>query len=61
MLTTECSNPWAKNVRIGNQAATILPNVDWEVIAMTTPRHTIQLHRTALATTVTIPEKPCPA
>ena len=58
MLTTECSKPWAKNIRIGSQAAAILPMVEVVVIAVTTPRQTIQLHSIALTKTVTMPAKP---
>src|ERR1700733_4293440 len=58
MLTTACSKPWAKNVTMGNQAAAILPTVEVEVIAITTPRQTSQLHRMALTNEVTRPAKP---
>ncbi|MNC63157.1 hypothetical protein D3C75_1132560 [compost metagenome] len=58
ILTTECSKPWPKKVRIGSHMAAILPPVDWEVMAITAPKHTIQLHRTALTNTVIMPSKP---
>src|SRR3954470_2621994 len=59
MFTTECSKPCAKNVRIGSHIATILPTVDGDVSAITTPRQTIQLQRMAFVKTVTSPAKPC--
>ena len=55
MLTTECSNPWAKNTRIGIQAPAMRPMVEVEVSAITTPRQTIQLQRIALTKTVIMP------
>ena len=55
MLTTECSKPCAKNVMIGSHIARILPAVDWEVSAITTPSVTIQLQRIALLTATTCP------
>src|SRR5689334_17628224 len=58
MLTTACSKPWAKKVTIGSQAATILPTVELEVIAITTPRQTSQLQSTALTNTLTRPAVP---
>src|SRR6202023_4381397 len=61
MLTTACSNPSAKNVKMGNQVAAIFPTVEVDVIAMTTPRHTSQLQRMALTKTLTIPAVPSAA
>ena len=58
MLTTECSKPCAKKMKIGIQAPAILPIVEWRSCAITTPRQTIQLHSTALTKTVTIPATP---
>src|SRR5665213_3144421 len=58
MLTTACSNPSAKNMKIGIQVATIFPIVEVVVIAITTPRHTSQLQRMALTKTLTIPASP---
>ena len=58
MLTTECSKPWAKKIRIGIQAAAIRPMVEVEAIAITTPKQTIQLHRIALTKTVSMPAAP---
>src|SRR5207245_11308162 len=55
MLTTECSKPWAKNVRMGSHIAAILPIVDCEVSAIATPSVTIQLQRIALLTTTVRP------
>src|SRR5215467_6993047 len=54
MLTTECSKPWAKKMNTGIQAAAILPTVEVVVMASTTARQTIQLHRIALTNTVTM-------
>ena len=48
MLTTECSKPCAKKMKIGIQAQAILPMVEFVVIASTTARQTIQLHSIAL-------------
>src|SRR5579871_1604772 len=61
LLTTECSKPCAKKVTIGSQAATILPIVEVEVIAITTPRQTSQLQSTALTKTLTMPAMPSAA
>src|SRR5262245_57878171 len=58
MLTTECSKPCAKKMDTGSQAAAILPTVQFVVIASTTARQTIQLHRMALTNTVTQPAIP---
>ena len=43
MFTTECSKPSATKAKIGSYIAAILPIVDVEVNAMTTPTVTIQL------------------
>ena len=61
MLTTECSKPCAKKMKIGIQAAAILPMVDVVVMAATTARQTIQLHRIALTNTVIRPAGPSAA
>src|SRR3954451_17582804 len=58
MLTTECSNPWAKKVMIGSHIAPILPMVEVDVNAMTTPMVTSQLHSIALKNTSFIPVQP---
>src|ERR1022692_257182 len=58
MLTTECSKPWAKKIRIGIQAVAILPMMEVVPMASTTARQTIQLHSIALTNTVTMPAKP---
>ena len=58
MLTTECSKPCAKKIRIGIQAVAILPMVEVVLMASTTARQTIQLHSIALTNTVTMPAKP---
>src|SRR3954452_16903294 len=55
MLTTECSNPCAKKVMIGSHMAPILPIVDVDVNAMTTPMVTSQLHSMALKKTSFMP------
>src|SRR5207245_10541267 len=51
MLNTECSKPWAKNVRMGSHIAAILQIVDCEVSAIATPTVNIQLQRIDLHTT----------
>src|ERR1700740_2976889 len=61
MLTTACSKPSAKNRKIGSHVAAILPTVEVEVIAMTTPRQTSQLQRMALTKTLTMPAVPSAA
>src|SRR5689334_16235328 len=61
MLTTACSNPCAKKMKIGSQAVAILPTVEVEVMAKMTPKQTIQLQRIALTKTVTMPAKPIAA
>ncbi|MNI64793.1 hypothetical protein D3C73_1202580 [compost metagenome] len=58
ILTTVCSNPWPKKVRIGSHIAAILPVVDLEVIAITAPSVTIQLHRIALMKASPMPSAP---
>src|SRR4051794_22647124 len=58
MLTTECSKPWAKKVMIGSHIAPILPMVEVDVKAMTTPIVTSQLHSIALKKTSFMPVQP---
>src|SRR5215472_10936987 len=55
MLTTACSKPCAKKMKIGIQAVAILPIVEFVPIASTTARQTIQLHRMPLTNAVTKP------
>lgn len=42
----------------GSQMAAILPMVSLETMPMNTPRHTSQLHSTALTNTVAMPAPP---
>src|SRR5262249_61800318 len=58
MLTTACSKPCAKKMKIGIQAVAILPIVEFVLIASTTARQTIQLHRMPLTNAVTSPATP---
>src|SRR5215475_5631584 len=58
MLTTACSKPSAKKVKIGSQVAAIFPTVELDVIAITTPRQTSQLQRMPLTNTLTRPAVP---
>jgi hypothetical protein len=47
MLATECSNPIATNIEIGNQMPTILPAMSCAWVARKTARQTSQLQRIA--------------
>mmetsp|Transcript_50769 Transcript_50769/g.142095 ORF Transcript_50769/g.142095 Transcript_50769/m.142095 type:complete len:209 (-) Transcript_50769:512-1138(-) len=47
MLATECSNPMATNIEIGNQIPTILPVKSEAEVARNTAMHTSQLHMIA--------------
>src|SRR6202051_4637578 len=58
MLTTECSKPWAKKMKIDIQAQAILPMVEVVVMARTMARQTSQLHSIALTKQLTSPAKP---
>src|SRR5207249_485848 len=58
MLTTACSKPCAKKMKIGIQAVAILPIVEFVPIASTTARQTIQLHRIPLTNAVAKPAAP---
>ena len=48
MFATECSNPSATNVLMGQKMAGILPATEVDAIVPQTARHTSQLHRTPL-------------
>src|SRR5690606_6605392 len=58
IFTTACSYPSAKNMNTGIAQAMIFPTVDWEVMAMTTPMQTIQLHRMPFTKAVAKPAVP---
>jgi len=58
MFTTVCSKPCAKKTEIGSHAPTSLPMVEDDVMAMTTPRQTSQLHSIALTKAVIMPAAP---